>query len=49
MRDKTHDQILEVFFTELKGLIKDLLERLMLEERELYLEQQVVSQEVCLA
>ncbi len=38
MRDKTRDQILEGVFTELKGLIKDLLERLMLEERGLYLE-----------
>jgi len=39
MRDKTHDQILEGFFTKLKDLIKALLERLMLEERELYLEE----------
>ena len=39
MRDKTRDQILEAFQDQLKGMIKGLLEKLMLEERELYLEE----------
>ena len=39
MRDKTREQILERFTEQIKDLIKGLLEKLMLEERELYLEQ----------
>jgi len=39
MRDKTREKILEGFFAELKSLVKELLERLMLEERELFLEE----------
>ena len=39
MRDKTRDRILERFSGELKDLIKALLERLMLEERAIYLEE----------
>jgi len=39
MRDKNRDQILERFTEQIKDLIKNLLEKLMLEERELYLEQ----------
>jgi len=39
MRDKTRDQILERFLDQLKVLIKGLLEKLMLEERELYLKE----------
>jgi len=39
MREKTREQILERFFGELKELIKALMEKLMLEERELYLEE----------
>ena len=39
MRGKTRDLILEKFLDQLKGLIKGLLERLMLEERELYLQE----------
>jgi putative transposase len=39
MREKTRDLILEKFLDQLKGLIKGLLERLMLEERELYLQE----------
>jgi len=39
MRDKTREKILEGFFAELKSLVKELLERLMLEERKLYLEE----------
>ena len=39
MRDKTRDPILERFFGELKDLIKALLERLMLEERAIWLEE----------
>jgi transposase-like protein len=38
MREKARTQILERFFEELKDLIKALMEKLMLEERELYLE-----------
>jgi putative transposase len=38
MREKTRTQILERFFEELKDLIRALMEKLMLEERELYLE-----------
>lgn len=37
MRDRARNQILERFFSELKELIKTLMEKLMLEERELYL------------
>lgn len=39
MREKAREQILERFFGELKELIKALMEKLMLEERELYLEE----------
>ena len=39
MRDTTRDQILERFLDQLKVLIKGLLEKLMLEERELYLKE----------
>ena len=39
MRDKSCDKILELFMEQIKGLVKDLLEKLMLEERKLYLEQ----------
>jgi len=39
MRENTREQILERFFGELKELIKALMEKLMLEERELYLEE----------
>lgn len=37
MWDRARNQILERFFSELKELIKTLMEKLMLEERELYL------------
>jgi len=39
MREGSRDRMLEAFFAELKDLIKGLLERLMLEERKLYLQE----------
>ena len=44
MREKARHQILERFFAELKELIKALLERLMLEERELCLKDHPTKQ-----
>jgi putative transposase len=37
MRDKTREEIVEQVMAEVKGMVKGLLERLMLEEREMYL------------
>jgi len=38
MRKEVHDKILKAFEAELKKMVQNLLERLMVEEQEIYLE-----------